>query len=244
MQRFTGKLRDQYRLAFGSVPLDPMLAGAALGGQDRVLADYLLVVNARFALIEFKDHDKAILTESCKPLRLKLCVSLGASRLHGALARSAHYIAWGVRSQQDLGAPYGVQSVGDALVASYPDKVCSLLGCPVGDSARGELASAAFIRRFMVSRVSGATGARFQRYLELLFNLAGGAAKSEVERFEGAVCMFIPPSPENPHGWFQDVEFYGLDHLFALTLGRELELGRERERRLERDSPSRSGPER
>lgn len=239
MLQFTANLHQQFLNLYGAGGQSENIAGAALGGQDVVLADYLLSARARFALIEFKDNEASIATEKDKKLRLLLCKKLNADRGSAALSRDVHYVAWGVRQEKDLGTSIGWQFVEDTVVASYPSKVCPLLGCNVDVSPRHAYASEEFIQRFLASRVAGTHAARFKKYLELLYRLADGVASNELKRFEGSVYVFVPTPDGVLPAKFLKVRFVGLDHLFMLTLGKQRTHDREEVQEQERNGPTR-----
>lgn len=223
MLQFTAKLQEEFFNLYGSgKELKPSIAGAALGGQDTALADYLLSAQARFALLEFKHDEASIVTEKDKKLRHKLCAELQADRRKSALARDIHYVAWGVRAPTDYGGHFGVQITEDAMVASYPEKVCPLLGCAIGTTRPREYSSNQFIQRFLSSRVAGTNGARFKDYLSLLYKIAGGVEESELKRFQGSVYIFVADPAGILPGQFHKIKFWGLDHLLQLTLGLQL----------------------
>ncbi|QGZ39620.1 hypothetical protein IP92_01911 [Pseudoduganella flava] len=215
------------------------LAGTALGGQDRALADYLLAANARFALIEFKAAAAAIATEDDKPLRHRLCRALGTCRQSAALARDIHYLAWGSHAERNVPG-FGMQTVEDIVVTPYAGKVCPLLDEAYPAPAQTEEPSERFIRRFLGSRTAGGSARRFKAYLELLYGIAGGCTASELKRFEGFVYVYVAGAV------LHEVRFHGLDHLLELTLGRSPERAPERltEREPERkQTRERDGPE-
>jgi hypothetical protein len=213
------------------------LAGAALGGQDRALADYLLAANARFALIEFKAAEGAIVTEDDKPLRHRLCRALGTCRQSAALARDIHYLAWGTHAQRDVPG-FGMQTVEDIVVTRYAGKVCPLLDENYPAPAQAVEPSGRFIRRFLGSRTAGAGARRFKAYLDLLYTIAGGCTEEELKRFEGSVYVFVPGAV------LHSVRFRGLDHLLELMLGRSPTMERKAEREPSRTPDrERGGPE-
>jgi hypothetical protein len=213
------------------------LAGAALGGQDRVLADYLLAANARFALIEFKAAEAAIATEADKPLRHRLCRALATCRHSAALARDIHHLAWGTHAERDVPG-FGMQTVEEIAVAPYAGKVCPLLDEDYPAPTRAVEPSDRFIRRFLGSRTAGGSARRFKAYLELLYTIAGGCTEEELKRFEGSVYVFVPGAV------LHSVRFHGLDHLLELMLGRSPTLERRAERERSRSqSREQDGPE-
>lgn len=219
--RFTASLHAQFLARHGAGVAGSMLVGTALGGQDRMLADYLLMADARFALIEFKADAGAIRTEAGKPLRHLLCKALSVNRRSRALARDIHFIAWEEINSETV-PPLGLQAVRDIMVARYAGKVCPLIDEAFPADATAADASDRFIKRYLAYRTTGASAKRFKAYLELLYTIGGTCPASELKRFEGAVYVFVPRSAKSPAP-FKSVPFVGLEQLLQLTLGYTLE---------------------
>ncbi|PRD86541.1 hypothetical protein C6T66_02015 [Burkholderia multivorans] len=74
---------------------------------------------------------------------------------------------------------------------------------------------------FLESKLVGATAERFEKYLALLFKLAGSCSTDALKSIEGSVYVYIPGNdlhaPE-----LHSIRFHGLEHLFQLTYDREM----------------------
>ncbi|PTB17301.1 hypothetical protein C9I57_28485 [Trinickia symbiotica] len=230
MTRFSTKLDRHFRTLYaGQQQARDALCATALGGQDKALADYIVARRGRYCLIEFKASEAAFRSEARKELRLALCKTISQQKNPLRWARSAHFIGWGTTITQSL-AGIGMADVESIALASYPGAVCPLLGVPI-QAPENRVDADHFIEMFLESKLLGSSAARFEKYLALLFMLAGSCSADALKSIEGSVYVYVPSEdfrlPE-----LHSVRFRGLEQLFLLTVGREM-----RARAMEKHGP-------
>jgi hypothetical protein len=204
-------------------------AGSALGGQDRELADYLLSVNARFALIEFKADESSIASEISKPLRIGLCSQLASDSAMRARAQEMHFIAWGKLEDDGASEIDEFLKVRKIVLARYAERVC--LHC---NGTLKVVDSEKFITSFLKYKTKGGSGSRFKRYLEDLFALADKGAADSFAEFQGTVYVYMPSSDSRVRK-IVTIPFMGLQHLFSLTTDTQIEKSRKGKAKLNQD---------
>lgn len=220
MTRFSTQLDRRFSALYASQAHVPDALGAtALGGQDKALADYIVARRGRYCLIEFKANEAAFRSEARKELRVALCKTLSDQINPLRWARSAHFIGWGTKTSRSLRG-IGMAEVESIAFANYAGTICPLFGIPVPAPAK-QIDADKFIEMFLESKLLGSNAARFEKYLALLFTLAGSCSADELKSIEGSVYVYIPPDAERP-AELCSVRFRGLEQLFSLTLGREL----------------------
>ncbi|MDT6995091.1 hypothetical protein [Burkholderia cenocepacia] len=218
--RFSAQLDRRFCALYAGQPQTAdALSATALGGQDKALADYIVARRGRYCLIEFKANEAAFQSEARKELRVALCRTLSSQMNPLRWARSAHFIGWGTKTTTSLRG-IGQAEVESIAFANYPGAICPLLGFPVPAPA-DQIDVDRFIEMFLENKLIGSTAARFEKYLALLFTLAGSCPGDELKSIEGSVYVYIPSDGQSP-AEHCSVRFRGLAHLFALTLGKEL----------------------
>ncbi|WP_162831467.1 hypothetical protein [Paraburkholderia caffeinilytica] len=205
------------------------MSATALGGQDKALSDYIVGRRGRYCLVEFKAGETAFRSEESKKLRVALCKTMSADRNALRRGKSAHFIAWGTTTHKTLTPGTEPMEVQGISLASYPGTICPLMGFPL-PAPENRLYSDQFIEMFLESEQLGANAVRFEKYLTLLFELAGGCASTELKAIEGSIYLYLPPNTSHPPE-LHSVRFRGLEHLFELTRGRKPN----REQSYERD---------
>lgn len=218
--RFSTQLDRHFTALYSKQPQSQdSLAATALGSQDNVLSDYIVARNGRYCLVEFKANEAAFQSEARKELRIALCKTISEQKNPLRWARSAHFIGWGTMAAKHLP---GLGMVNEELIAlaSYPWTICPLLGLPLQAPAN-RVDAEKFIEMFLESKLVGATAERFEKYLALLFKLAGSCSTDALKSIEGSVYVYIPGNdlhaPE-----LHSIRFHGLEHLFQLTYDREM----------------------
>lgn len=214
-------------------------SGSAIGAQDRELADYLLAVNARFALIEFKADEDNIKSEKSKLLRVALCTVLASDSAMLARAREMHFVAWGQLEHQNIFGVCNPQLISEIVMASYADKVCSTIDCAFPVAKINAIASSKFINSFLEFKTKGGPWKRFKRYLEELYLLAKKDTAGALSEFQGSVYVFVPSSAAKP-AQVMSVRFSGLQHLFDLTIHLEKHLQKKSMQRNLKLTPNKS----
>lgn len=218
--RFSTQLDRRFCALYAGQPQAPDALGAtALGGQDKALADYIVARRGRYCLIEFKANEAALQSEARKELRVALCRTLSDQKNPLRWARSAHFVGWGTKTARSLPG-IGLSEVESIAFANYPGTICPLLGFPVPAPAN-QIDADLFIEMFLESKLLGSNAARFEKYLALLFELAGSCSRDELQSIEGSVYVYIPGDGRCPPE-LCSVRFRGLEQLFLLTLGREM----------------------
>lgn len=218
--RFSTQLNMRFCALYAGQPQAPdALSATALGGQDKALADYIVARRGRYCLVEFKANEAAFRSEARKELRVALCKTLSGQINPLRWARSAHFIGWGTKTSKSLPG-IGTAEVESIAFANYPGTICPLFGIPVQAPAI-QIDADKFIEMFLESKLLGSTAARFEKYLALLFTLAGSCSADELKSIEGSVYVYIPQENLRP-AELCSVRFRGLEQLFSLTLGREL----------------------
>ena len=220
MTRFSTRLDRRFSELHSKQPQsEDALAATALGSQDNVLSDYIVARNGRYCLVEFKANEAAFQSEARKELRIALCKTVSEQKNPLRWARSAHFIGWGTMAARHLPG-LGLVDEESIELASYPGTICPLLGLPV-QVPQNRVDADKFIEMFLESKLVGSTAERFEKYLSLLFKLAGSCSTDALKSIEGSVYVYIPE--DDLHGpAVRSVRFYGLEHLFQLTYDREM----------------------
>ncbi|WP_429359818.1 hypothetical protein [Paraburkholderia sp. GAS32] len=78
-----------------------------------------------------------------------------------------------------------------------------------------------FIEMFLESRMVGSNAEQFEKYLALLFTLAGSCSTDSLKSIEGSVYVYVPDEGLRSAELYS-IRFRGLEHLFLLTQGRKM----------------------
>ena len=149
----------------------------SLDGQDAILgADYIFTTTTKFALIEFKYEERDIKSESRKPLREKLCVSLDREEKRRSQSLQCHYISWSKKRQART-----------VFFNNYYPEVCNnqvftFLKVPLNNS-QNKKSSRINANEIIESFLNGEIGSNyytFKHYTNWLMSL-GGHGESTVE---------------------------------------------------------------
>lgn len=227
--RFSEKLHKRMGELYWGGNDHPNFAASPLGGQDWELADYLLAGVGQYCLIEFKADEDSAVSENRKPLRIELCKKMQVQSALHALAEDCHFLCWGEKKSEYVPSLSTYETVLRASLAAYPGKVCPLLGCKMPPPVFDAMTEDKFIDQFISSELVGAPAARFEEYVDELYEIAGADEKTGKGGFQGTVYVYVPPESESPAKLLA-VEFNGIKHLFRLTKekGVNKEVGKEK----------------
>ncbi|MGF6997271.1 hypothetical protein P3T25_005647 [Paraburkholderia sp. GAS32] len=114
----------------------------------------------------------------------------------------------------------GTEAVESIALASYPGTVCPLLGVHV-QAPENRVDVDQFIEMFLESRMVGSNAEQFEKYLALLFTLAGSCSTDSLKSIEGSVYVYVPDEGLRSAELYS-IRFRGLEHLFLLTQGRKM----------------------
>jgi hypothetical protein len=132
-----------------------------LGGADRDLADGLMSVGFRYALVEFKFTEEQLKKEGTKELRESLCVALACGEAVHPLHNAAHFASW------------FDPTTGECMVNVYQNQICNLqvfrkskyLKSPTPtDSTR--ITAEQFAKQLFDDEVAALELAQFQEYVD------------------------------------------------------------------------------
>ncbi|WP_146123223.1 hypothetical protein [Burkholderia multivorans] len=218
--RFSTQLDRRFTALHSKQPQsEDALAATALGSQDSVLSDYIVARNGRYCLVEFKANEAALRSEVRKELRIALCKIISEQKNPLRWARCAHFVGWGTMTARRLPGLGTIDEESIAL-ASYPGTICPLLRFPV-HAPENRVGAEKFIEMFLESKLVGSSAERFEKYLALLFKLAGSCSTDTLKSIEGSVYVYIPGDDLHAPDLYT-VRFCGLEHLFQLTYDRKM----------------------
>lgn len=239
VSQFTGLVREAMIEHYDSEAGIPTFAASPLGGQDFVLADYLLARVGQFCLIEFKDRPGSVSRERNKPLRQSLCIKLLADSTLLACSEDAHFLAWREKSMEYTPSTQREELILDIALSAYAYRVARLFNIDLGNPVFEKMDADAFIRRFIVTELIGASAERFDRYVSALYEIAAGDSEGKAA-FQGTVYAFFARSV-NSQPKLHAIQFDGLDHLYSMIKGDEHQ--RERSHSYSRPALKRDGQE-
>lgn len=157
-QAFIEHLKYKIQIKFGHD--FPYNYGAFNGSQDRKYADYFAGVNAQNILVEFKEFESEVSSESKKPLRKKLCETISNDSLSSSL--TAHFISWRLENTTENSL--------ELRIDTYLPAVCPLFDIQFKGSNEKKIPE--FIDDFLNMK-SGVSNEEFESYIDKLSDIAG-----------------------------------------------------------------------